>query len=54
MKSRYFLAQKLELSYRDIQPKRQQVEKNKRMRLQTNLEFQQNKIKRLKEKCGNV
>ena len=40
----------MELFYRDIQPKRQQVAKNERMRLQTDLEFQQNEIKRLNKK----
>ena len=40
MKSRHLLAQKVELFYQDILPKRQQVAKNERMRLQTNLEFQ--------------
>ena len=38
------------LFYQDIQPKRQQAAKNKRMRLQTDLEFQQNEIKRLNKK----
>ena len=50
MKSRHLLAQKMELFYQGIQPKRQQVVKNERMRLQTNLEFQQNGIKRLNKK----
>ena len=50
MKSRHLLAQKMGLFYQDIQPKRQQAAKNKRMRLQTDLEFQQNEIKRLNKK----
>ena len=43
MRSRNLLARKLQLFYQDIQPKRQQ-------RLQTNLEFQQNEIKKLNQK----
>ena len=35
----------MRLFYSDIQPKRQQVAKNERMRLQVDLEFQQNEIK---------
>ena len=50
MKSRHLLAQKMELFYRNIQPKRQQVAKNEKMRLQVDLEFQQNEIKRLDKK----
>ena len=50
MKSRDLLAQKIELFYRDIQSQRQLVAKNERMRLQTDLEFQQNEIKRLNAK----
>ena len=49
MKTRH-LPQNIDLFYQDIHPKRQQVAKNERVRLQTNLEFQQNKIKRLNEK----
>ena len=49
---RHLLAQKMELFYHDIQPKRQQVAKNERLRLQVDLEFQQNEIKRLSEKCN--
>ena len=33
-----------------MQPKREQTEENERMRLQTDLEFQQNEIKKLKSK----
>ena len=45
MKSRNLLARKSELFYRDTQPKRQQIAINEKMRLQTDLELQQNKIK---------
>ena len=41
------LSQKLELFYKEIESKRI---KNERMRLQTDLEFQQNKIKKLNKK----
>ena len=41
------LSQKLELLYKEIKSKRI---KNERMRLQTNLEFQQNEIKKLNKK----
>ena len=44
MKKRSNLVNKLEIFYREIQPKRRE---NKRMRLQTDLEFQQNEIKKL-------
>ena len=40
----------MDLFYRDIQPIRQQVAKNERMRLQTDLDFQQNDMKRLNQK----
>ena len=50
MKSRNLLARKLELFYRDIQPKRQQITKKEKMRLQTDLEFQRNEIKKLNQK----
>ena len=49
-KSRHLVAQKMELFYWDIYPKREQVAKNERMRLETDLKFQQNEIKRLNEK----
>ena len=53
MKSRHFLAQKMAFFCEDIHPKRQQIAKNpERMRLQTDLEFQQNEIKRLNKKCN--
>ena len=47
MKKRNLLAKKMQLFYEDIEEKRP---KNKKMRLQTDLEFQQNKIKRLNSK----
>ena len=49
-KSRNLLARKLEPFYQDIQPKRQQIAQNEKMRLQTGLEFQQNEIKKLNQK----
>ena len=50
MKSRNSLARKLDLFYQDIQTKREQISKNEKMRLQTDLEFRQNKIKKLNQK----
>ena len=48
VKCRHLLEQKKnELFYPNIQPKMQQVAKNEKMRLQVNLEFQQNEIKKL-------
>ena len=47
MRKRSNLWQKLELFYKEIESKRI---KNERMRLQTNLEFQQSKIKKLNKK----
>ena len=47
MKKRDLLAKKMQLFYEDIEEKRP---KNKKIRLQTDLEFQQNKIKRLNSK----
>ena len=44
MKKRSNLVNKLEIFYRETQPKRRE---NERMRLQTDLEFQQNEIKKL-------
>ena len=46
MKKRNFLSRKLELFYNEVQNKR----KNKRTRLQTDLEFNQNEIKMLNKK----
>ena len=45
MKNRGLLAKMMELFYNDIQPKR-----TGKIRLQTNLEFNQNKIKTLNKK----
>ena len=50
MKIRHLLMQKMEQFYHNIQPKRQQVAKNEKMRLQVDLEFKQNEIKRLNKK----
>ena len=44
IKSRNLLSKKLELFYRDIQQKREQIAENTTMRLQTDLEFPQNEI----------
>ena len=40
IKSKNLLSRKLELFYQDIQPKREQIAKNEKMKLQTDLEFQ--------------
>ena len=53
MKSRILfilLTEIMELFYCDIQPRRQQVAKNERVRLQVDLEFQQNEIKKFNKK----
>ena len=50
MKKRDLLSKKMELFYNDISEKRP---KNMRMRLQTDLEFKQNKIKNLNSKFNN-
>ena len=50
MKSKNLLSRKSELFYQDIQPKREQIAKNEKMRLETDLEFQQNEIKELNKK----
>ena len=47
MKKRDLLAKKMQLFYEDIEEKRP---KNKKMKLQTDLEFQQNQIKKLNSK----
>ena len=44
MKNRSLLAKKLKIFYEDIEPKR-----TGRMRLQTDLEFKQNQIKKLND-----
>ena len=46
MKKRHLLSRKIEIFYQEVENKR----KNKRMRLQTDLEFQQNEIKKLNKK----
>ena len=46
MKKRHLLKNKMELFYQEVNNKR----KDKRMRLQTDLEFQQNDIKKLNKK----
>ena len=46
MKSRNLLSKKLELFYRDIQQKREQIAEKATIRLQTDLEFAQNEIKK--------
>ena len=46
MKKRHLLAKKMEIYYQEVNERR----KNNSMRLQTDLEFQQNKIKRLNKK----
>ena len=52
MKSRNLSGRKFERFYQDIQPKRQQTAKNEKLRFQTDLEFQQNEIKKLNLKCN--
>ena len=42
MKNKNLLAEKLELFYQDIDPKRKQIASEDKMRLQTDLEFNQN------------
>ena len=46
MKKRHLLSRKIEIFYQEVENKR----KNKRMRLQTDLEFQQNEIKKVNKK----
>ena len=50
MKSRNLLGRKLELFYRDIKPKREQIAKNGKLRIQTDLEFRQNEMKKFNQK----
>ena len=52
MKKRHLLNKKMEMFYQEVSKKR----KNNPMRLQTDLEFQQNEIKKTKQKiqCGDV
>ena len=42
MKNKNLLAEKLELFYQDIDPKRKKIASEDKMRLQTDLEFNQN------------
>ena len=53
MKRKNLLSRELELFFRDIQPKREQIAKKKKMRLQTDLEFRQNVIKKFNKKNNN-
>ena len=46
MKKRHMLSRKMESFYQEVEAKR----KNKRMRLQTDFEFQQTEIKKLNKK----
>ena len=50
IKSRNLLSNKLELLYRDIQQKRQQIVEITTMRLQTDLEFTQSEIEKINKK----
>lgn len=51
MKSRHLLVQKMNLFYQDIEPLWERIHnKTQQMRLQTDLELQQNEIKRLNKK----
>ena len=40
-------SKKLEMFYKDTEPKRDKINDEEKMRIQTDLEFQQNEIKRL-------
>lgn len=50
MTKRNLLSKKLELFYNDIARKRKQINPNEKIRLQTDLEFQQSEIKKLNKK----
>ena len=50
MKNKNSLAKKLEIFYQQIDSKRKQIASEDKMRLQTDLEFNQNKIKQLNKK----
>ena len=50
MKKRNLLSKKLGLFYNNIERKRKQVNSDEKMRLQTDLEFQQNRLKTLNKK----
>ena len=47
---RNLLARKLDLFYRDSQPKREKTARNKKIGLQTDLEFRQNVVENLNRK----
>ena len=46
-KKRTLFSKKLEMFYKDTEPKRDKINDEEKMRIQTDLEFQQNEIKRL-------
>ena len=50
MKNKNLLSKNLDFFYRDMEPKREQIAKNEKMRPQIDLEFQQNEIKKLSKK----
>ena len=50
MKNKNSLAKKLEIFYQQIDSKRKQIASEDKMRLQTDLEFNQNKIKQLNKR----
>ena len=50
MTKRNLLSKKLELFYNDIARKGKQINPNEKIRLQTDLEFQQSEIKKLNKK----
>lgn len=53
MKSRNLFSKKLEHFYCDIQQKREQIAENAKIRLQPDLEFVQNKIKKINRKYND-
>ena len=46
-KKRTLFSKKLEMFYKDTEPKRDKINDEEKMRIQTDLQFQQNEIKRL-------
>ena len=50
MKKRTLLSKKLEIFYKDIEPKREKINDEDKMRIQTDLEIQKNEINRLNKK----
>ena len=50
MEKRTLLSKKLKIFYEDIEPKREKINDEEKMKIQTDLEFQQNEIKRLNKK----